>query len=393
MASNLEKSTQQAKKIGIGCIILIVVVLLANFIRGLFQEEPLPCNPYPTTATSDFGQLGLLEFNFLKLGEGSNPEYKIETVDGQLPSISKLAYVYKTKVPRHSFTSHDEAVAIADELGFKSEPNATSSTMLQWKEGTKTLNIEKLLKTVSLTTNFKKDEEALANHTILPDAEPYVTTAESILSRAGLLPTDYSGAQTKVTYLKMNQNYEFVRADSSQDANFVRVDLQRPLDYLTPEFINRCTKSEQEQIEENPSAYKKEAYELTDNPEEGMIYMILSGTRGTASLNVLQYTNWEIESTSTYNLVELKDAWESVTNGGGYLTSLYRMNDNPYRDYSPINIVTFYLTDAELAYYSSIEYIEYFQPFYKFTGIATKEGETDPDFNFTYYYPALDYEN
>ncbi|MFC1780355.1 hypothetical protein ACFLY9_01530 [Patescibacteria group bacterium] len=384
MASKLEESTQTAKKIGIGCLVVVGIVILYGIASSIFRPEPEPYNPYPQAANKELGELPVLEFEPLPLAEGSNPEYKIETTDGKLPKLPTIVNVHSTKTPRQSLTAQDDAVEIAHSLGFNSEPIVVSPTELKWTNGARTLQIDKLYKIVNLTTNYSKDEEASKYHEILPDGGPYIQTAMSNLTNAGLLPADYGdNPATNVTYMKLNSNFTLEKAKSASDAGFVRIDFFKSIESVgvtVPEGI-----SEEQQDEILDMRIFSEV--LTDSPHEGLIYIILGGKGGSQNIYEVQYIDWELDTKSTYDLISLKDAWSSVKNGEGYIRSLYETNYNPFIKYLPLNVQSFLLTNVETVYYSSKEYLKYIQPMYKFTGIATLPDDQRADY--TIYYPAV----
>ncbi|MBN2015598.1 hypothetical protein JW766_02090 [Candidatus Dojkabacteria bacterium] len=383
MASKLEASTQSAKKIAIGCIIVIVVVILFNIVSNMLKKPPPPYNPYPQFAARELGEIPNIEFMSLELAEDSHSDFQIATTDDNLPKLPTLVKVYTTKTPRQSLSAHDDAVTIAKSLGFHTNPEAISPTELKWTQGTKTFIVNKLYHTATLGTVYDKDSRALEPHEILPDPGIYINSARSYLKGAGLFPEDYEGGKSVATYLKLNSNFEFELSKSAQDTNFVRVDFFKKVESLGVTIPKDITEKQKEEIE-NMRLFTDL---FTDNPNEGLIHIIIGGTGGLPDVYELQYIDWEFEKSSTYDLITVADAWEEVRNNKGYLMSLYRTTHHPFSPYTPIKVNSFLLTNVETVYYSSHEYLQYIQPIYKFTGIAKLDEE--PDANFTIYYPAL----
>ena len=266
-----------------------------------------------------------------------------------------------------------------------SDPQNISATELKWTNGAKTLIINKLYGDVTLTTNYEKDPDAKLEREILPDPEPYIRAAETYLRNAGIFPSGYEESKiSSITYLKMNTNYSFEKAKSAQDANFVRVDFFKRIEsvgVIIPDGI-----SEKQRIE--IEGYRLYAEVFTDNPYEGLIYMILGNTSGTHNIFEIKFIDWELESKSTYTLMPLEEAWDKVQNNEGYLRSLFEINESPFKNYMPLNVQSFLLTDVEIVYYSSRDYLKYIQPLYKFTGIAKLEDDNEVDSDFTFYYPG-----
>ncbi len=391
MASRLEKSTVTAKKIGIGCGVLILIILLYNIGASIFRKEPDPYDPYPQYAEKKYNDIQKLEFESLQLADESEPNFKIETTDGSLPKIRSIMNVYKTKTPRQSLTAQDDAVDIAKSLGFNETPLNITETELKWTKEAKTLIIDKLYGDVSLTTDYTKDPDAKNDREILPDSEPYVQTAKNFLKKAHIFPSNYQDSdKNTVTYLKLNSNNVFEKAKSAQDANFVRVDFFQSVESVGVTIPEGISEEQQATIDD----YRLFADVITDNPYEGLIYIILANESGVDNIYELKYVDWELESKSTYDLIGISNAWEEVKKENGYLKSLFEMNTNPFQEYTPLDIKSFLLTNVEISYYSSREYLKYIQPMYKFTGIAKLEDDNgnDIDYDFTYYYPAIELE-
>jgi len=387
MTSKLEKSTKSSKKIILGCLIFVVLILTTNFIINAFKKPPPPFNPYPTSAEKGFGDLPKLDFESVAISENSKPEFKIETSDGTLPTLPTIVNVFKTKTPRQSLTAEDEANEIANSLGFNENAIPITPTETKWVNSTKELIINKLYNTVSITTNYQKDKQALAKHEIFPDSSVYSKTAISYLKAADILPESYKeGESNIVTYLKLNQSYNFEKANSAEDANFVRVDFFRDIETVSVEFPERLSQKEINKWLE----YRFFSKLNTDNPSEGLIYIILGGTRGINDIYELSYVNWELEDKTTYYLVTAEDAWNQVKEGKAYLESLLETNANPFQTYSPYDVNSFLLTDVKIIYYSSKSYLPYIQPLYKYSGVATLNND-DKQLEFIFYYPAIKY--
>ena len=144
MASRLEETTKTTKKLIIGCLVVIGLILLYTFVSNLLEKEPPPFDPRPKVAYQKFGPLPRLEFESFQLVEGTEAEFQIETTDAKLPTFYPIINVYKTKTPHQSLTAHDDAIEIATNLAFTSSPKTISSTELKWTNGAKTLKINKL---------------------------------------------------------------------------------------------------------------------------------------------------------------------------------------------------------------------------------------------------------
>lgn len=385
MASRLEESTATAKKLLMGCAALVVVILLFTFISRLLKKEPPPYNPLPQVAEQDFGQLPVLEFESLQLANSSKPSYKIDTKDGYLPSFYPIVNVYKTKTPHQSLTAHDDAVATAVALGFTSAPQVISSTELKWTNGARTLKINKLYGSVEITCDYAKDPKAQNPHDIGPDYNLYINNAKRILENANIFPEGYEDGKSAITYLTLNPKKALKVASAASDADFIRIDFFKKAESLTP--IIPSSYSEEARLAMKTD-YTQYAYYTTSNPKQGQLYIILGGLAASLDIYELKFTDWKIASTSTYYLSSVTDAWEKIQSDIKYLRYLAKPNVDPYEPYTPLAVEEFRLTNVEIVYYTSYEFIDYIQPLYKFSGIALLE-DTKENADFIFYYPSV----
>jgi len=390
MASQLEQSTELAKKIGIGCLIFIVIILLGNFIINLFKKPEPPYNPFPQYAKEEFGDLPNIELSSLEISDKTNPEYKIETTDGQIPNLPSIVYVYKVKTPRQSLTAEDDAKSIAESLNFREDPNPISETELEWIQGERVLTINKLYKTVSIKTAYPRLESEERSNDIEPHEHVYINAASSFLNQAGLFPSQYDQANlSSLIYLKLNSNFELVQAKSAQDANFVRVDFFRNFESVGVTIPPGASDEEKEQYE----SYRVFSQGVLENPYEGAVSIILGSSSNKNQIYELSYTDWELENRSTYYLQGENNAWEQVIQGNGYLRSLMEINSNPFSIYSPREVKSFLLTDVDVVYLIPKSYQKYILPVYRFSGIAISPDDDEADLEFNIYYPAIKQES
>lgn len=391
MATRLEESTKTAKRLGVGCVVVIIGVLIFNFVSGFFTPEPEPINPWPQYPLNEFGELSQeLSFDALETVNPSQVEYKLETEDGKLPQVnpSSVVNVYKTMTPHQSLSALDEAIATAASLGFTGSYQAISDTELKWQKGAKTLNVDKLFRTVRLRTNYANDVTAKKNYTISPDTSGYANNARQILKGANIFPIELENSIPKVTLLKLDQNNNLRLAKSASDANFVRVDfykqVERLVPSLPPEIIAELSEDEINDLLEQ-TLYSDV---LSDDPNSSPIYVIMGGKGGSQYVYELNYINWDLEESSTYQLVPLEEAWSQVQQNNGTLRFLLESGEDPYKPYVPLEVASYYLTDVEISYYTPRIYTEYIQPLYVFKGIALL-ADTDTQAEFIIYYPAL----
>lgn len=384
MASKLEESTQTVKKLAIGCGIFVIIILIATVTMSFIKDEEEQYYPYPRSSEKSFGTLPELEFESIKFENLENLEYKLDTADGKLQTFPPILYVFKTKTPRQAFTASDDAKETAKKLGFIDQPKTPSNTMFKWTKDSQTLKLDRLYWTVSLTTDYKSDDRIIVQNDLLPDIEPYIDTARAHFNKADLFPSGYSGASTQANYMRMTPKFNFLRASSSSEASFIRVDFFKNFE-ATSVYIPEDASDEKKRELQKLRVF---ANVLSDNPHKGLLYLIMGGRDGANEVFELKYSNWEIESSSTYPVISTYEAWEEVKNGNGFLRSIYEETKLPYESNLNLEIEAFHVTDVQLAYYSKNEYLEYIQPFYVFKGAAPIVG-SDRDAFFSIYYPAI----
>lgn len=389
MATKLEESTKSAKKLAIGCGILIVLILVVSFVARLFKGEPPPCIPYASTAQESYKKLPKVKMKTLKLEQKAEPGYELDTIEETLPDLPQIANVYKTKSPIQSLSAYDEAIDIAEEFKFRDVPEQISDTSLKWRSGTKTLKIDKLYHKVTLSTNYKKDKEAVSKHAIDAEQTPYINRAFQFIEKTRVYTsTEIDELDTILTYLKMNKNYKFVKAKSPSDANFVRVDFFKPMQGITAIIPEYCTSAQKKYVQENIDEYNKDYNIHINEPFQGMSYVILGGLKGEEDLYQLRALDWKSEGSSTYSLTPVSEAWNKVKNGEGYLRSIYELNGDYLNSDTSIKVQTFYLHNVDLIYASSTDYIKYLQPVYRFSGQGNIKNSKDKA-EFIIYYPAV----
>jgi hypothetical protein len=386
MATELEKSTKTAKKLALGCGILILVVFIWGIATKIFAPPATVIDIYPRVADKKYGQLPTLTFTSFQLPSGTNPEFRIDTINGQLPTLPTIANVFRLETPRQSLSALDDATSIANTLGFQGQPNPISATELQWVKGPATVTINKLYSTVDLVTEYKNDPDSQAQHVIVPDTSVYTQLAQSILEQAELFPTEYENlGRTSVTFMRLNSSFELEQTSAASEANLVRVDFFKKNEAVTP-ILPSTLSEDQKKIYKEKTIYGEV---VTENPYEGQIYVVLKGTGGgTAVAAEIHYKDWKIKDSSTYQLLPLSDTWKNIQENKGYLRSLVEQSGDPFKVYTPLSVKTFLLNNIEIVYFAPGEYSQYIQPVYKFSGLAVLEG-TDKKADFVFYYPAV----
>ncbi len=391
MATKLQESTQSAKKLGIGCLIFLGIIIVGNFVLGLFKGEEEGTPIFPQTAENAYGDISAYKpkFKSLSLTDGAKREVVLDTIEGTLPDLPHVINVYITKEPHQSLAAQDRAIEIADNLQFTGTPKALSSKVVMWRRGPTTLKINKLLNTIDINTDFRKKKNWAPDEPISVDFNVYINGISSQLEYAGILPPEYINEKSKITYMQLNKRRNLVQADSAAEAQFIRIDFFKTVEAISPITTEGLSEEESSLVQSRIIHSDL----ITRNPYEGLIHVVTNNTSAQGIVQ-LSFINWPIVGRSTYKAIPIEKAWQDIQNGeGGSLVSLIESGSSPFEKPKPLNISKFLVTNIEIVYYSAKDYTEYIQPLYKFSGVGLIGDDTDRRADFVFYYPALDYES
>ena len=380
MASRLEDTTVKARKLSVGCIIAVVVIAVVSLLIKLLEPAPERPDLYPTIAQTKFGSIEKLEIPSLEL-LGTNPTYTMDT--SKIPyTYLNVLNVYKTQQPRQSLTAQEDAENIARTLGFNTQPLLVTESLLQWKEGARTLEIDKYYWTIKLTTNYLSNEVLDKDFSYTPNLSNYTVNASDVIRSIG--ETVYT--KTKANFMRIDANGELVTAQSSQEADLVRVDF-----FDSKEAIPLLIPTTPELTEEELKTY--EQYRifgdiLPENPNQGLIYVVIGQSKSSTIVYELQVINWRLSDSSTYQVININEAKNKVLEGKGSLVSLTQTDNDLYREYTPLDIEEFLINSISIGFNNSKEYTQYLQPVYVFKGKALLTN-SNAEADFTILYPAI----
>lgn len=328
--------SRQAIRYGIFLVILYFIGRAAfGGVIKLYQAVNPPKTPAPQAR---FGPLPALPFP-----QRQTPQltYTLETPTGGLPTLPNQANVYF--IPRSSvlLLSSEAARKKAVALGYTTEPEEVSQTVYRFRHPTtsSTLEIDIVSNSFSISYNLGADPNPITS--LPPTIQEATTTVRSILSRAGVLPSDLTG----------EVSHEFLRIDSQglstvsslSEANLIKISLHRA------------------DIEEIPSK--------TVDPDTGNVWFILSSDKDRqVVLGQYRYFSVDQEQASSYPLKDPSTAFEELKTGKGFVASLSQSQQNQ------VTIRRVYL-----AYFDPDTYTDFYQPIYVFEG----------DNNFVGYVPAV----
>jgi len=323
--------TRNAVKFGtIGLILLLVLKISWGVFSSYWKKIHPPPPPPPTVAFKK-----LPPINFPAKKDLPSLVYKLETIEGSIPSLPTIAKVYISVKPEAKFLSWEKIKEMAGRLGFTNEPTMLTDKIYRFSSNNNppiTLDVDKISGSFKLSYNFAGDPSIFAEKK-LPNNEQAIAEAKSFLQGAGLLEEDITAGEGKVTYLRY-QAPDLVPAISLSEADFVKVGLSRqPLDNLPI---------------------------VGEDPLNPYLSFIFSGAR-TREKRLIEvnyrYNKIDREKWATYPLKTASNAWQQLQAGKGFVACL---GNNPD---GQITIRKIYL-----AYYDSPEPQNFLQPIFVFEG-------------------------
>lgn len=391
MATQLERATSMFKKGFIGCLILIVVFILFDWISKKLNPT-INVKQSFVDVNYKFGDLPELTFNSLPLAENSNPKYSLETnTFPTLPEVN-IVNVYKVKKPKGSLASDETAYDLARILGFNNAPEVLDSlqTEYRWSStgGTKVLNYNKLTKKLTLTTDYNKDASAKEDKDIPDNLDLFKGNALKLFSTLNILPNDYGNGYQTAEFLDLDNSLKFVKSDSSTSADFVRVYLFRKLESLSVYIPEDSS----EEMEEWLKSKIRTSNVVKMNPKEGQLKVLYGGTSNSINdIYEINYTNWEVDTSviGKYTILDKQVVLDDIQSRKGYIRYLVNKKEDPNKEYTPLDVDIFYIYNLEIAYLETDELPEYLLPIYYCSGEALLTNRDKADF--IIYYPAIDY--
>ncbi len=283
-------NTRKTIRLSIYGIILLfigrfVLGIALNVFQSVFPKPPPP----PTVA---FGKLPKISFPT----QNNLPKFnfQLQTASGSLPQFATQAKIYFMPKSNVSLLSFDDAKAKATKLGFKSDPEKVSETVLRFRDPTSpsTLEINIVSGVFSISYNLSADPTALSK--VPPTSDSAIIQVKSFLSTNGLLLPDLDGGTSKTDFLTV-QDQKLTPVLSLSEAKLVKVNLFR-------------------------QAYDK-IPTVTLNPNEGNVWFLVTGAK-----NIIagEYHYFPVDATqvATYATKTSQDAFKDLQAGNGYIASI-----------------------------------------------------------------------
>lgn len=301
--------------VGIICVVF-VVYMGASYIIKLNTPPPPP--------DQKFGKLPEVLF------PAQNPvkaEFRVNTIDGTLPSFPDRMTIYKTKLADPSLGALQTTKQKAASAGFDQNETKISDSLYQWTD-----EKGRILQMDIYTNNFKLSSNFLASPPI-PfsteiDKKMAVENVYSFLNSLGFELDDIDPELSQVSFLKL-ENGNIAPVDNQNDANLISVDLfQKKLDekpIFYPEGLNKSTMN----------------FLLQNN-----------------NIVDADFTNYPPDNSdsATYPIISSSEALEKLKNGNAFIIE----NEN--------NSSVIDITNVESGYYIGNEIQQYFLPIAVFKG-------------------------
>jgi len=365
---NLTKTSAFVKKffkylgLFVGSYYLLTLFIFPGSV-AIFKAIFVKSVPYNTI----YGQLDQLKF-VQKNIKSTNPEVILDTPNGKLPTnLPDRMKVYKFKPQQYSYLAGTNTIEEARKLGF-TEENLISDlkgTVYSWKNSvtSSTLTIDINSRKLKLETNLTGKASYFTSGSI--DKETAVATAKQKLTSIYRFNDDLYPKGTQEVALANFSGNRIKEATETNRAQIAMVDFYRS-------------------VEDFPI--------LGEDPSKGLLRIVVrkqSGKLNPMDNPLIEADYWEIESTtkSSYPIISVKQAWDSVSEGKGIITSVEPKNLDAFENYSPVQIDKIYIDEISLAYYETPEYQTHLQPIYVFSGTYNTRGSEGG--TITIYYPSI----
>lgn len=301
-----------------------------------FAFQKLPALVFPPQATPS-----------ASLGTGGSGQltFQLETIQGAIPAASPSAAVFFMPKAAANLLALTRTQEFAAQLNFDATPIGESKNIYRFNDPDfplRRLRYDIVSGNFILRYAFERDTGVFAEKDLSTE-ETAKRDAINLLENHNLYTEDLQNGTIHVTFLRL-MGEQLVPTTSLSQSDAVRVDFFRA------------------PVANSPV--------LTDNPNEGHVSIIYSGSSD-ARKRLIQfvYTYWPIdyETTGTYALKTGAQAWEELQQGQGFIAR------------APHTGTTAIVRNIYLGYYDSFDPQTYLQPIFVFEG----------DYGFLGYIPAV----
>lgn len=310
-------------------IFLGVAFIIYMFVQGgiLVQNIFFP-KPAPPPVQA-FGRLPHISFP-----SAGTPgiEFRINTIDGNLPVLPDRLNVYKLRLPEPNLLALQAAKRALSGVGFSDNQTKLSDTLYQWSQ-TKTgaiMQYDIVTQNFTITSNYLTNP-LLSTTRSMPPIDSIQANTYNFVQSINSKTTDINKDKTKVELLEM-QNGSLVPSENATRAKYARIILK------------------QNDIDSIPVIY--------DTPNDSILSFVVAFPD--SDFQILEgqffYHQPDLENKSDYPIKTAETAFNDLTKGNAYMIN-------------PQNLTSVDITNVELRYYLTKNSSEYVLPVFVFTGI------------------------
>jgi hypothetical protein len=302
--------------------LLFVIFFVGQFVIKTYFTPPPP-------PELEFGRLPSIQFP-----KQTPPalEYKINTLDGNLPRFPERMYVFKVKRGEPSIVALRNARSIVKSAGYTNNETKLNDAVYQWSD-----HQNRRIEYNILTNSFKIGSDYSGQSSVaefgprFANEEGAFKRVTDFLAELSEDTSDLDPEKTQLTYLKID-NGRIVMAESQNDAHFLRVDIfQRDLDKF-------------------PVYYP--------SPRQSTMYFVFKSESGFPNVSEANYLHYRIdtENVSDYYIKTAEQAFEDLKRGRAFIW--IENANNKAVD----------ITDVSLGYFVGEENQNFFMPIVVFKG-------------------------
>lgn len=337
--ANLVKVTKETRiLLKVGGVVFGAFLLLyfgakgGSIIRNFFFPKP------PPPPKQEFGKLPQLSF---PSQGGAGIQFRINTIDGQLPKLTDRVNVYKLTQPQADLLALKNAKNTLSSTNFVENQIKLNDTLYQWSQTSTGVIIQYDIGTKNFTINSNYlTNPYLSTTNLIPNEGDIKNGLISFLSSINADTTDLDFDRSKVDFLQLKGG-SLVKSENLGAAKFARIALlQFPVDKI-------------------PIIY--------DTPTDSILHFTVSYPNGNFQILAGQFLHHQLDlqNKSDYPIKTALQAFEDLKNGNAYMLN-------------PQNLTNVDITNVEVRYYLDKNTNEYLLPVIVFTGI-----------NFTAYVQAI----
>lgn len=381
--------------------VIVVFVLIAflctgikifQFISNRLSVQEIDVGSFK--AEAGYGKLPALS---LKSREGFHnfkpSRYRITTTSGNLDvengypletTKKPLINVYRVIEQKLDLGSSQEAVRIAREMGFVSEPlDPLNIQNLKWVEGERTLTINGQYRTFEYSNKTIKTKEinTPTNGTLTNrDQVKLRSTFQKVLTEFNI-PVSLDNYIFTIQYLNYDVNKNTFTISNGLRGGFYRINAKR--------IYPNLSKGEKANAF---AAYPE--YSISNN----YVILINSANPTEKTINILaemKLFNWPLntvvsaqnDNIQTYYVITPTEAYQKLSNNQAFLVSATEaLSGIDIEPHLLENIDTVDLLNIRIDFYEEPIFRKYIQPIYVFTVEAQKN---EVKYNLIYYLPAI----